>query len=163
MTLRRLLPWIALVAALAVALVIATRPASEDESVEARVERLTEQLRCPTCQGLSVADSPSSTARAISDDVRRRVEDGDTDAEIKTAYVDRYGEWILLRPSSSGIGAVVWALPVAAVVLAAGGLVLAFRRWRASPTMTATPDDERLVAEARQDVNGLSPTERDEQ
>lgn len=149
MSLRRLLPWLALVVALVAALVIATRPASEDRSVEARVEDVTAQLRCPTCQGLSVADSPSSTARAISDDVRRRVEEGESDTEIKAAYVDRYGEWILLRPSSSGIGAVVWALPVAAVVLAGGGLVLAFRRWRSTPTMSATPDDERLVAEAR--------------
>lgn len=149
MSLRRFLPWVALVAALVAALVIATRPASEDRSVEARVEHITAQLRCPTCQGLSVADSPSSTARAISDDVRRRVEEGDSDGAIKAAYVDRYGEWILLRPSSSGIGAVVWALPVGAVVLAAGGLFLAFRRWRSTPTMSATPDDERLVAEAR--------------
>lgn len=149
MTVRRLVPWVVLVAAVAAALVVATRPTSDDESVEARVERITQQLRCPTCQGLSVADSPSSTARAITDDVRRRIEEGESDTAIKAAYVDRYGEWILLRPSSSGIGVVVWALPVAAVVLGGGGLALAFRRWRSVPSMSASPDDERLVAEAR--------------
>lgn len=149
MSVRRLLPWVALVAALAVALVVATRPASKDDSVEARVERITEQLRCPTCQGLSVADSPSSTARAISDDVHRRVEAGESDDAVKAAYVERYGEWILLRTPSSGIGAVVWALPVAAVVVAGAGLFLTFRRWRRVPELRATAADERLVADAR--------------
>jgi cytochrome c-type biogenesis protein CcmH len=95
-----------------------------------------------------VADSPSSTARAIADDVRRRIEEGESDGAIRRAYVDRYGEWILLQPEGSGFGAVVWALPVAGLVLGGGGLALAFRRWRRQPALEATEADRALVEQA---------------
>lgn len=144
----RWLPWLLLVAVAATALALAGGTGSRDRSVESRVEQLSETLRCPTCQGLSVADSPSSTARAIRDDVRRRVEAGESDEEIKQAYVERYGEWILLAPRSDGIAAVVWALPVAALAGTAAGLFLAFRRWRRDPVPRAAEGDRDLVARA---------------
>lgn len=142
-------PWAVLAVTVVAALVVASGSSSTDDTPEARVAHITEQLRCPTCQGLSVADSPSSTARAITDDVRQRVESGEPDDEIKQAYVDRYGEWILLRPRSSGIAAAVWALPVAGAVLAVTGLFLAFRRWRRQPRMRATSADRDLVDRIR--------------
>jgi cytochrome c-type biogenesis protein CcmH len=145
----RWLPWAALVALVIVALVMARDGGSSEDGTGGRVEQLTERLRCPTCQGLSVADSPSSTARAITEDVRRRVDGGQADGQILQAYVDRYGEWILLSPRSAGAGVVVWALPVAAVVIAAGALALAFRRWRREPTTPATDADRALVARER--------------
>jgi cytochrome c-type biogenesis protein CcmH/NrfF len=73
---------------------------------------------------------------------------GESAASIKAHYIGTYGEWINLRPEASGVGAVVWVLPVGALVLAAGGLALAFRRWRRQPAMTATDDDRALVAAA---------------
>lgn len=146
---RRWLPWLAAAAAVTVALVVAARPGEGDASPAARVERIAGQLRCPTCQGLSVADSPSSTARAIRDDVARRVAEGETDDGVKAAYVDRYGEWILLRPEAEGLGALVWAVPAAVLAAAAAALALAFRRWRREPVLTATDADRELVERAR--------------
>lgn len=146
---RWLVTWLAIGAAVVAALVLAGRSGDPDPSPEVRTERLTAQLRCPVCQGLSVADSPSSTARSMVDDVRRRVEAGETDEEIKTAYVDRYGEWILLRPRSGGVAAAVWALPVVALVLAAGGLGFAFWRWRRHPDLHASEADRDLVERAQ--------------
>lgn len=145
---RRWLPWLLVVVVAATALALASGSGSRDRSVEGRVEHLSETLRCPTCQGLSVADSPSSTARAIRDDVRRRVEEGESDEEIKQAYVERYGEWILLAPRSDGIAAVVWALPVAALAATGAGLFLVFRRWRRDPAPRAAEGDHELVARA---------------
>ncbi|MGH8975855.1 MAG: cytochrome c-type biogenesis protein, partial [Acidimicrobiia bacterium] len=110
--------------------------------------RLAAGLRCPVCQGLSVADSPSPTARAISTDIRRRVEAGESDGEIRQAYVDRYGEWVLLEPAGTGLGAVVWALPIAALVLAGAGLALAFRRWGRDAPGPPSDDDRDLVERA---------------
>jgi cytochrome c-type biogenesis protein CcmH len=95
-----------------------------------------------------VADSPSPTAKSIYDDVRRRVDAGESDATIRGAYVSRYGEWILLRPETSGVGALVWILPVTALLLGAGGLALAFRRWRRQPALAATEEDRALVEAA---------------
>lgn len=146
---RRWLPWIAMAGLVVAGLVVAAGGGETDPSPAARVERLAAQLRCPTCQGLSVADSPASTARAIKEDLARRVDEGQSDDQIKAQYVDRYGEWILLRPRSSGVATLVWALPVAALVAAGAGLILAFRRWRAEPELSATPADEALVEEAR--------------
>lgn len=146
---RRWLSGLALVAVVVGALVFGAGGGSDDGSPEARTRRITAGLRCPQCQGLSVADSPSDTARAIVDDVRTMVSSGKTDAEIRAVYVERFGEWILLSPSSDGLGALVWALPAAVVILAAGGLTLAFRRWRRQPALAAGDDDRILVEEAR--------------
>jgi cytochrome c-type biogenesis protein CcmH len=145
---RRWLPY-GLLAAVVVATLALTAGRGTSPSAEARVRRITHELRCPVCEGLSVADSPSETAKAIVTDVRRRVRAGESDASIRRYYIDRYGTSILLRPTGSGIDAVVWALPVGALVLGAGGLVLAFRRWQRQPAMHATDADRLLVEQAR--------------
>jgi cytochrome c-type biogenesis protein CcmH len=157
MNLRRLLPVLALVAVVVGALAIGSSSGDGDPSPAARTRRLAAGLRCPVCQGLSVADSPSPTARAISADIRRRVEAGESDGDIRQAYVDRYGEWVLLQPAGSGLGALVWALPVAALLLAAGGLALAFRRWRGDVPAAVTEDDRQLVERARADRGVTDP------
>jgi cytochrome c-type biogenesis protein CcmH len=146
---RRVLPVAALVAVVVAALVIAgASPSKGPRSAAARTEAIAADLRCPVCQGLSIADSHSETADSIKEDIRRRVDAGESDAAIKRHYIDSYGEWILLRPKASGIGALVWVLPVGALLLAGGGLALAFRRWRRQPAMAATDDDRALVEAA---------------
>jgi cytochrome c-type biogenesis protein CcmH len=146
---RRLLPVVALLAVVVVALVIGgARPGKGPKSPAARSEAIAGDLRCPVCQGLSIADSHSPTADAIKEDIRRRVDAGESDAAIRAHYVDSYGEWILLRPKASGVGALVWILPVSALLLAGGGLTLAFRRWRRQPAMAATDEDRALVEAA---------------
>ena len=145
---RRLLPWVALAAVVAGALVVGGASGRPDPSPAARARRLSAELRCPVCQGLSVADSPSSTARAIAADIRRRIDEGESDGAIRQAYVERYGEWILLQPEGSGLGTVVWALPVAGLILGGGALVLAFRRWRRQPALQPSEADRALVERA---------------
>lgn len=157
MTSRRLLPVLALAAVVVATLVIGASSGDGDPSPAARTRRLSAGLRCPVCQGLSVADSPSPTARAISEDIRRRVDTGESDSDIRQAYVERYGEWVLLQPAGSGLGALVWALPVAALLLAAGGLALAFRRWRRDVPEAVTEDDRELVERARADRGVTDP------
>ena len=146
---RRTLPAVALAAVIAVALVVGGAGRSGGpRSSSARAEAIAEDLRCPVCQGLSVADSHSPTAEAMYDDIRRRVEAGESDSAIKAYYVSRYSEWVLLDPDTSGVGVVVWILPVAALLLAVGGLALAFRRWRRQPGRAATDEDRALVEAA---------------
>jgi cytochrome c-type biogenesis protein CcmH len=123
-------PWAVLVVVVAVALVIGTRSDGEPATVAARVESIASELRCPTCRGQSAAESDAAAARAVRAEVRRRVEAGQTRAEIVSYFVSRYGKDIVLRPESRGIAALVWVLPVAALVVALAWLVVAFRRWR---------------------------------
>ncbi|HEV7862834.1 MAG TPA: cytochrome c-type biogenesis protein CcmH [Acidimicrobiia bacterium] len=154
---RRVLPGAALAVVVVVALVIGGAGRSRPtRSPGARAHAIAQDLRCPVCQGLSVADSPSPTAKSIYDDVRRRVDAGESDATIRAAYVARYGEWVLLRPPASGVGALVWILPVSALLLAVGGLALAFRRWRRQPSLPATDADRALVDAALAGGTGVA-------
>jgi cytochrome c-type biogenesis protein CcmH len=146
---RRILPGGALASIVVVALVIGGAGRGKGpRTPAARVQAISEDLRCPVCQGLSVADSHSPTAEAMREDIRRRVDAGESAEAVKAYYVSRYGEWVLLRPEASGVGGLDWVLPVAALLLAAGGLGLAFRRWRRQPAMVATDEDRALVEAA---------------
>ena len=64
-------------------------------------------------------------------------------------YVNRYGEAVLLKPASTGLGALVWAIPIAVMLLAGGGLVIALRRWSRQPRLVASAEDEALVRQER--------------
>ena len=105
-----------------------TGPTSDAE----RVEQIAATLRCPTCQGLSVADSPSKVANGMRDIIAEQLAAGRTPEEIQAWFVDRYGEWILLAPPPSGMGWAVWALPVAALAAGVTAAVAVARRSRRS-------------------------------
>ena len=146
---RRLLVWSGAAALVVGAIVWAAWPSSGPATPASRARELATELRCPDCQALSVADSVSSSAEAIRADLLRRTTAGESDAEIRQVYVNRYGESILLKPTSTGLGLLVWVLPVVALALAAVGLGLAFAKWRGQPRLPATDADEALVEEAR--------------
>lgn len=143
----RWLTWLGVAGLVGFGLVLGTRTDNRASS-EDRTVSIAAELRCPVCQGLSVADSNSQTARDIRADISQRIADGHTDAEIRQAYVDRYGEWILLRPQARGFGTLVWGLPVAATAAAAAALAIAARRWRHHWRRPARERDRRLVEEA---------------
>ncbi|MDP9265595.1 MAG: cytochrome c-type biogenesis protein CcmH [Chloroflexota bacterium] len=85
-----------------------------------RVEGIAAELRCPVCQGLSVKDSPSETAREMRDLVAQRVAEGRGDDEIRAEFRRSYGEWVFLSPPLLGLTGLVWLVPLAALVV--GGL-----------------------------------------
>lgn len=153
----RRLSWAGVVLVVVGALVVGTRPSGVGSSPDARAGRLAAELRCPVCQGLSVLDSDSSTARSIRADVGRRIEGGATDAEIRQAYVDRYGERILLRPRGEGLGALVWVLPVAGAAAGVAGVSVALWRWRRRLGAQATAEDRAIVERALAQALGHEP------
>src|SRR2546429_4430103 len=102
--------------ALAAALVFAARP--HEVTADERIDQITAELRCPVCQGLSVKDSTSETARQMRDLVAQRVREGKTNAEIEAEFRAAYGDWIFLSPPFASWAGLVWLVPVAA--LAAG-------------------------------------------
>ena len=70
----------------------------EEATAVARTERLQKALRCPVCQGLSVADSPADAARAMGNRIEELVRQGYTEEQITEYFVDRYGAWVELEP-----------------------------------------------------------------
>jgi cytochrome c-type biogenesis protein CcmH len=102
---------------------------ARDTALERRVHEVASNLRCPVCQGLSILDSPSELAQDMKRLVREQVVAGRTRAEIEAFFVQRYGEWVLLKPPAHGANLTVWLGPF--LLLVGGGLVLfvAVRRW----------------------------------
>lgn len=118
---------LALMGALAFILVTATlqqAPPTLDE----RAAALDRQLRCPTCQGLSVADSPATSAAQIRVVVREQLAAGASDDEVRAYFVARYGRWILLDPPLAGLDLLLWLAPGAVVI---AGAIVAVARARA--------------------------------
>lgn len=105
-----------------VAVVVALAPPAPPT----RAQALAEQLRCPVCQGISVAESRSETALAMQERIREMVDAGATDAEVLDHFVTRYGSWVVLDPSRSGAGLLLWILP--GVALFGGGILARSRR-----------------------------------
>jgi cytochrome c-type biogenesis protein CcmH len=126
---------------------------------EARVMRLGKQLRCAVCQGVSIADSPASMARAQLDKVRELVAEGKSDDEIYTYFIERYGEWVLLEPTKGGLNAVLWVGPLALLGLGLLVIVLQSKRTPVSPAVPAPVEpapaptaDDALLAQVRADL-----------
>ena len=133
--------WIALGVVVIVALAIVVWPHGE-QSAAARAHNLETQLKCPECEGLSVADSNAPTSLAIRADIKKRIRQGQNDDVIRQAYVDRYGEQILLQPQGSGISLLVWVLPVVVLVVGAFGIGFVLARNRRAPMLHASEADE---------------------
>ncbi len=87
---------------------------------EAQALKIGKNLRCAVCQGMSVADSPSATARSQFHTVRELVAEGKTEQEIRDFFVSRYGDWALLEPKAEGVAWFAWAGPVIFLLLGLG-------------------------------------------
>ena len=117
-----------------------------------RIDAISKRLACPTCQGESVYVSRASSAESIRNEIARQVGAGKLGDDEIVAYIeDSFGGNVLLVPRSTGIDALVWALPVAVAVAAIAGLAVAFRRWRSRVLLVASEADEELVAKLRGD------------
>lgn len=106
-----------------VAAALLARPGSLDD----RARGLEAQLRCPTCQGLSIADSPAQSAVQMRAIVREQLAAGAADDDVREFFVARYGRWILLDPPAAGADLALWLAPA---VIVAAGAALVVRRAR---------------------------------
>lgn len=143
--------WLLMGVVLAGALVIGLQPDDQARTPEERVFEVASGYKCPTCRSQSVADSEAPSAKAIKADIARRLEAGESEQEIRDYLVDRFGEEVVLTPSSSGVTGLVWIIPIVAVAVAAAGLALAFRRWQRRPSVSVSDEDRERVAAARGD------------
>ncbi len=124
--------------------------------LDERTRAIATELRCVVCQNLSVADSPSEMAQQMRAIVREQLQAGKSADQIKDFFVSKYGEWVLLKPRTTGISALLWILPY--VVLGVGVVValLMVRRWAAqktpaSKTSAPTPVSPQIRAEISRD------------
>ena len=132
-----------LVALIAILGAVAWSAVPHDATVGERVDRITSELRCVTCQGLSVKDSPAASARQMRDLVVQRVAEGRTDDEIRDEFRASYGDWVLLSPPTSSWTGLIWLVPLVAL---AAGLAVALGRMRPRAPNAAAPSARELAA-----------------
>jgi cytochrome c-type biogenesis protein CcmH len=101
--------------------------------LDARTREVGGLLRCPVCQGMSIADSPSEMAVNMKAQVHELLARGYTEEQILHYFELSYGQFVLLRPKSM----IVWLLPVLALLVGAAVLVLTFRRLSRAPVHSA--------------------------
>lgn len=94
-----------------------------------RIAHLESLVKCPSCEDLSVAQSNATSAVAVRNEITKKVKAGESDNQILTSLEDVYGTSILLSPSTSGIGALLWLAPLLVLVIVVIiGMRLARRR-----------------------------------
>ncbi len=143
--------WVALVLVLVGFVAVGASRDAGPRTQQDRIDAIAKRLACPTCDGESVYESRASSSENIRREIARQVAAGQlSDDEIVASLEERFGAAVLLVPRSTGLDALVWALPVTVLVLAVAGLAVAFRRWRREVTAEATEADRALVAAALQ-------------
>ncbi len=110
--------------------------------LEARALEIGSMLRCPQCQGLSVADSPVDAAQSMQAKVRRLVASGYSEEQILAYFETSYGEFIRLSPKPEGFNLVVWILPVLGLLLGVGLIAWRLRGATASAPAAASGDED---------------------
>ncbi len=146
MTPRRALAGLALLSALAAAgpsRAVEPDEVLPDAKLEARARDVSAGLRCLVCQNQSIDDSAAPLARDLRLIVREHLKAGDTDAEIRAYLVQRYGDFVLLRPPFERATLLLWATPVLVVVF--GGLALLRRRRPGEGPRPLSPDEQARV------------------
>ncbi len=101
----------------------------DDPALESRARELSKELRCLVCRNESIDESNADLARDLRLLLRERLVAGDSDDAAIGFIVDRYGEYVLLRPTTGGANWVLWAAgPV--MLLLAGGIGVGYLRKR---------------------------------
>ncbi|WP_018411109.1 cytochrome c-type biogenesis protein [Methyloversatilis thermotolerans] len=102
-------------------------PVAADAALEARVQKLGEELRCLVCQNQNIADSHADLALDLKQQLREQIAAGRSDDEIKQYMVDRYGDFVLYRPPLKTSTLLLWAGPFVLLLVV---VVLLLRRLR---------------------------------
>ncbi len=117
---------VAAVITVGLAVVVVTGLIIGDRTDEDRARAIGSRVKCPVCQGVAIADSPSETARAMMDVVEERIAEGWSDEQIIDYFRERYTDSIVIDPPFAGNTLLVWLLPGFALV--AGVFMIASRR-----------------------------------
>ena len=151
---RSLLAIMALVTLSAVARAVEPDEVLKDTAQEARAREITRELRCVVCQNQSVDDSDAPLAKDIRVLVRERIAAGETNEAVRDFIVQRYGQYVLLRPPLAIDTALIWIGPFALFAIALGTALVFLRRGRgnASQPQPLTPEEQsRLDAKLQED------------
>jgi cytochrome c-type biogenesis protein CcmH len=129
-----------------------------EDPLERRMLGIARDLRCAVCQNQPVSESNAPLAQDMRAIIREQIRAGKSDDEIRTYFVERYGDYVLMKPPARGFGAIAWIGPlVLFVVIAVGGFLFLRRRLLApAPPAPAglSAEDRARLERARRDEGG---------
>ena len=126
---------------------------------QGRIDAVSQQLACPTCNGESIYVSRAPAAEAIRNEIAREVASGqNSDNQIVAVIETRFPGSVLL-PRTSGVESLIWILPVVALVGGLCGLWLIFRRWKTTALLNASEEDFAIVESALRNMNDVTDDE----
>ena len=119
-----------------------------DSVLEERARAISKELRCLVCRNENIDSSNSALARDLRLLVRDRLKLGDSDKDIITFVVDRYGEYVLLMPQKTGPGLLLWVL-VPMIFVMAGSIAIGFIKINSAKSKEADKEPELSLIEKR--------------
>lgn len=99
----------------------------EDPAEEARAREISGEIRCLVCQNQSILDSNADLAKDLRQIVRERISLGDSDAQVRSYLVERYGDWVLLNPPFKMTTLFLWLGPALIFLLGAFAMIVFLR------------------------------------
>jgi cytochrome c-type biogenesis protein CcmH len=125
-----------------------------EDPLERQMLEIAKDLRCTVCQNQPVSESNAELAQDMRSIIREQIKAGKTRDQIMNYFVERYGDYVLMKPRTSGAGTLIWLAPVILVIVV-GASGFAFLRRRLRPTLPPPPplskqDAERVRAARRQ-------------
>ena len=116
---------------------------------ETLYREISNELRCPSCAGLSILESQASFSVEMREEVRRQLQQNKSKDAILDFFVERYGSWILRKPPLRGISLLIWALPALLALLGITLGVVLFRRRGSSRHGNVAADKAKIAARTR--------------
>jgi cytochrome c-type biogenesis protein CcmH len=125
---RKLLLTLWLIAQAAIAPAAEAPEAAADPVLEARMVRITSELRCLVCQNQTIADSHSGLASDLRQQVRELLQKGNTDQQVVDYMTARYGDFVLYRPPLKTTTWLLWFGPGVLLVAGVAVFIIILRR-----------------------------------
>lgn len=120
-------------------------PPPPADQVQQIAWQLGRKLRCPVCRGQSISESTSEAAVQMLNLTREFVAAGYDEQQIIDYYVSKYGEWILLQPTTNGLNLLLWLAPGLGVGLGIAWAAWLVQKWRKEPDEFPLPSDAGLL------------------
>ncbi|MCA3555330.1 cytochrome c-type biogenesis protein [Aestuariivirga sp.] len=147
---RKLAAMLVFLAAVSPCLALTPDEQLKDPGLEKRARAVSAQLRCLVCQNQSIDDSEAPLARDLRTLVREQITAGKTDAQVLDYIVDRYGQFVLLKPRLEPETLILWGTPFAVLLIAGAAMIVRRGRGEAAPERPLTDDEKRALERALQ-------------
>jgi len=122
-----------------------------DPVLEARARDISAELRCLVCQNQSIDDSDAGLAKDLRVLVRERLVAGDSDAQVRFFLVERYGEFVLLKPTMSLANLLLWLTAPVVILIGAAAAIWRVRKGAGRAEADLSPEEERALAKILKD------------